>query len=356
MSWTARARNVAVVRSVPGALKTSAVLSGLCGNIDKKKDENILDIAQFMLNQLCGLMQEDKETLFFCFLVIVTAHGIKNFSNITSGISCFFVYSLNYCLLGPSDYWKNYVLFIKNKTKQKTNKLVIDKSGGTLQKQTDKCSFISWTRSPLFIGCKTSFFLPILFSRNCFGWNPDFLSLGLATINRCSLLLAHKQGQVERMTTLKASGPGEPGPAKGKLPFAFCTVELGKNGVKGLCQAPFCRINISASVRKDKEKPWHKRNSMSWHFWPKPSSAFCNYMCSTECGVNDQGRGQLDVNQQADCDSVDRHLCCQSRGEREWTCVVLDVAQLLLAEITLRSLGLCCELTYRLEVLKGGLL
>lgn len=128
------------------------------------------------------------------------------------------------------------------------------------------------------------------------------------------------------------------------------------SGVRGLCQAPFCRINISASVRKDKEKPWHKRNSMSWHFWPKPSSAFCNYMCSAECGVNDQGRGQLDVNQQADCDSVDRHLWCQSRGEREWSCAVLDVAQLLLAEITLRSLGLCCELTYRLEVLKGGLL
>lgn len=64
MPSTARARNVAVLRSVPGALKTSAVLSGLCGNIDKKKDENILDIAQFMLNQLCGLMQEDKETVF----------------------------------------------------------------------------------------------------------------------------------------------------------------------------------------------------------------------------------------------------------------------------------------------------
>lgn len=38
-----------------------------------------------MLNQLCGLTQEDTETIFL-FLVILTAHGIMDFSNITSGV------------------------------------------------------------------------------------------------------------------------------------------------------------------------------------------------------------------------------------------------------------------------------
>lgn len=38
-----------------------------------------------MLNQLRGLTQEDTETMLL-FLVILTAHCITDFSNITSGV------------------------------------------------------------------------------------------------------------------------------------------------------------------------------------------------------------------------------------------------------------------------------
>lgn len=56
---------------------------------------------------------------------------------------------------------------------------------------------------------------------------------------------------------------GEPGTLKGKFTFLAILPSKARHELcqEGLCQLPFCRINVGASIRKDKVKSWHQRSS-----------------------------------------------------------------------------------------------